>query len=141
VWVIVHVSVGLAIAETMPGPFWLVLLAVIASHLLLDLVPHWDYTLRLHVISWAIVDAGMSIAALAAAYALGASPWVLAMGMLSGFPDLDVVASAACGRGGKGWFPSHWRRFPHGRCGPWVGIPLQLAIVGGCLAIVAFSLS
>ena len=101
--------------------------------------PHWDYTLRLRVVSWALADCVISAMALIAALLLGAGPWVVALGALSGLPDLDVVLSAACGRGGKGWFPSHWRRFPHGRCGPRLGIPLQVAIVIACSVIFVFA--
>lgn len=43
-WVVVHTYVGLAIASLLHLPFWLVALIVLASHVLLDLVPHWDYT-------------------------------------------------------------------------------------------------
>ena len=43
-WVTTHVLAGLAIAAALGGPWWLVLVVVILAHVLMALVPHWDYT-------------------------------------------------------------------------------------------------
>ena len=135
-WVIVHVYVGLAIAAVTPVPRWAIALIVIASHVLLDLVPHWDYTFARNLVIWGWVDFLLSLASLVVCFfALGAPLWMLGMGILSGAPDFDVLISGLRGRGTRKWFPSHWQRFPHGRCAPLPGVSVQLAIVAVCAAV------
>ena len=60
------------------------------------------------------------------------------MGVISAAPDVDVVAEALWGRESRHVFPSHWKSFPHGRCGPALGITLQLAILATSAAVVLF---
>ena len=135
-WVIVHTYVGLAIASLVHAPFWQVALLVIASHVLLDLVPHWDYGQTAHGLAWGWVDFLAATATLLALLLTG-SPWsIVLMGPISGAPDFDVVFFVASGGRGRKWFPSHWRRFPHGRCGMKAGIALQVSIMAVSLAIV-----
>jgi hypothetical protein len=135
VWVIVHAYVGFAIASALHLPFWLVALIVLASHVLLDLVPHWDYTASRERMLWGWVDVLGALATLILLLALGMPFTVAVMGPISGAPDVDVVTSTLRGRGDRQLFPSHWRRFPHGRCRPAVGIPLQLAIMAASAAV------
>jgi hypothetical protein len=135
-WVIVHTYVGLAIASLVHRPFWQVALLVIASHVLLDLVPHWDYGQAPHAIAWGWLDFLAALATLLVLLAAG-TPWsIVLMGPISGAPDFDVLFFVAAGGRGRKWFPSHWRSFPHGHCGKRVGIALQAAIMAVSLAIV-----
>jgi hypothetical protein len=67
---------------------------------------------------------------------LGMPLGVAGMGVVSAAPDLDVAAEAMTGRESRHFFPSHWKRFPHGHCGPALGISLQLAIVAASAAVV-----
>jgi hypothetical protein len=135
-WVVVHTYVGLAIASLVHAPFWQVALLVIASHVVLDLVPHWDYGQTAHALAWGWVDFLAALATLLALLATG-SPWsIVLMGPISGAPDFDVLFFLINGGRGRKWFPSHWRRFPHGHCGKTPGIALQGAIMAGSLAIV-----
>ena len=55
-WVTRHVLAGLAIAAALGGPWWLVLVAVILAHVLMDLVPHWDYTGTSHPVIYGSCD-------------------------------------------------------------------------------------
>ena len=135
-WVIVHTYVGLAIATLVHRPFWQVALLVIASHVLLDLVPHWDYTLTAHALRWGWLDFLGALATLLVLLAAG-YPWaVVLMGPISGAPDFDVLFYVVNHGRGRKWFPSHWDAFPHGRCGKTPGIVLQVAIMAVSLAIV-----
>ena len=129
-WVVVHLYVGLAIGASVKAPFWEVAVLVVASHVLLDLVPHWDYTAAAHDILWGWADFLAALATLIVGFAVLHMPLaVLAMGPISGAPDLDVLIYTITGRKGRKWFPSHWDTFPHGRCGPRLGIPLQLGVI------------
>jgi hypothetical protein len=135
VWVIVHTYVGLAIASLVHAPFWQVALLVLASHVLLDLVPHWDYGATGHGVLWGWVDFGAAFATLLALLLTGTRWSILLMGPISGAPDFDVLFHVLTGGRGRKWFPSHWRRFPHGHCGKKAGITLQVAIMTIALAV------
>jgi len=136
-WIIVHTCVGLAIAAVVDRPFWQVALLVIASHVVLDLVPHWDYTVSAHALRWGWLDCFGSLAVLLAVLAAG-YPWsVVLMGPISAAPDVDVLFFLLGDGRGRTWFPSHWDAFPHGRCGRTPGIVLQAAVVAASLGVVA----
>jgi hypothetical protein len=136
VWVIVHVCVGLAIGAAVGAPYWLLVLIVLASHVLLDLVPHWDYTVADRQMLWGALDFGASLLTLVLCLVFLKTPWsVLALGPISGAPDFEVLVNTLHGRRRDYWFPSHWRRFPHGRCGPLLGISVQAAIMVASAAV------
>jgi len=130
VWVVVHTYVGLAVAATLPLPYWQLVLIVVALHVVLDLVPHWDYTVADRVMLWGWID---FLAALATCLALlflsGWSLPLVLLGPISAAPDFDVLVRAVRDLRGRAWFPSHWERFPHGRCGPAAGIVLQVGVM------------
>lgn len=134
-WVIVHTYVGLAIASLVHAPLWQVALLVIASHVLLDLVPHWDYGTTGHWALWGWVDFGAACATLLVLLATRTRWQILVMGPISGAPDFDVLFYVATNGRGRKWFPSHWRRFPHGHCGKKAGITIQVAILTVALAV------
>jgi hypothetical protein len=136
-WVIVHACVGLAIASVVHRPFWQVALLVLASHVLLDLVPHWDYTGAAQALLWGWVDV-LGTLAILTILVLANTPWsIVLMGPISAAPDLDILVHMTTGRRGRKWFPSHWDAFPHGRCGKMAGMTLQLAIMAASLGVVA----
>jgi len=136
-WVIVHVFSGLALGAALGGrgpeptmsPLILLPLALVA-HGLLDLVPHWDYT-RSHLRAlWAIVDVAAATAVVIAAWRSGTIPgWLALVGVVSALPDLDVLDAVVPVSKGRRWFPSHWQRFPHGRCRAVWGIPIQVGVI------------
>jgi hypothetical protein len=138
VWVIVHTWVGLALASLLHLAFWQMTLVVLASHVLLDLVPHWDYTAGRGRLLWGSVDLLAAAASAIALLVCGLPFATVVLGAISAAPDLDVVGSAVWGRESRHVFPSHWPGFPHGRCGPALGIPLQLGIVA-VSAVAVFS--
>ena len=136
-WVSTHVLAGLGIAAALGGPWWLVLVAVVLAHVLMDLVPHWDYTVSRHALACGIADFAASLAAFAAAWLLLGYPlWVACMGLASGAPDWDVLVWLARHKRGRKYFPSHWDRFPHGRSGPLWGIGVQVVIMAASVAVV-----
>lgn len=135
-WVIVHIWSGLALGvglthPSINAPLWLILPLALLAHAALDLVPHWDYTKSDGVPFWAGADAALSLASLFIAYSyLGLPPAVLATGAVSALPDLDVLDTVRpSGPGGRRWFPSHLKGFPHGECKAVYGIPLQVAVI------------
>ena len=136
-WVVVHVYAGLAIAALVKEPVWLVAVLAFGSHVPLDLIPHWDYTVSRHPILWGWVDFFAGLATLLVClFALGMPWWLVAMGPLSGAPDFDVLVAAIRGEEARHWFPSHWKGFPHGQCGPVPGVAVQAAIVALCIAAI-----
>lgn len=136
-WVIAHAFSGLAWGAWAPLGLVPLLFTSLLLHLLLDLVPHWDYTRHRRRHLWAISDLALSVlsvAALAFLLDLGL-PAVLAA-VVSALPDLDVLDSllARCVR--RRLFPSHWKRFPHGGASPGPGIAVQAVVILGSLAAV-----
>jgi hypothetical protein len=138
-WVIVHVYVGLAIAALVRDPVWLVAVLALGSHVPLDLIPHWDYTISRHPFVWGWADFLAGLATLILCLAVLHMPfWMVCMGPLSGAPDFDVLIATIRGDEARKWFPSHWKSFPHGSCGPRLGISLQFGILAVCgVAVVA----
>jgi hypothetical protein len=136
-WVIVHVFSGLALGAALggrghePTMSLLVLLPLaLVAHAVLDLVPHWDYTRSRLRALWAVVDVGAAAALVIAAVWWDALPgWLVLVGVVSALPDLDVLDAVLPVSKNRRWFPSHWRRFPHGQCGAAWGIPIQVGVM------------
>ena len=139
-WVVVHTCVGFALGalfwERLGWPWWLVAVVVLVSHPLLDLIPHWDYVFTEKRVAWGCVDLFASLATCVALPALGAPLALVVLGPVSGAPDLDVLTNTLTGSRLRHWFPSHWDRFPHGECGPRLGVALQVAIMAGAALVV-----
>ena len=136
-WVVTHVFAGLAIAAVLGGPWWLLVVAVLVAHVLMDLVPHWDYTVTRHLVAFGWLDFAASLSAFLSAWlVLGMPLWMAFMGLLSGAPDWDVLIAAVRGGSARKYFPSHWERFPHGRSGPLWGIGVQVAVIAASAALV-----
>ncbi len=136
-WVSTHVLAGLAIAAALGGPWWLILVLVILAHVLMDLIPHWDYTVSRHPIGYGWCDFLASFGAFLAAWLLLGYPWWIAiMGLVSGAPDWDVLIAMLRGEQARKFFPSHWDSFPHGKSGPGWGIGVQVAIMAASVGVV-----
>ena len=130
VWVTVHLFAGLALGNAVPAPYWALALIVVASHVFLDVIPHWDYTRTSHPVRYGAADFSASVLTLLVAFlAFDASPALLLLGVLAAAPDFDVLYNAARGRRGDYWWPSHWASFPHGSCAPLPGILTQATVV------------
>ena len=136
-WVSTHVLAGLAIAAALGGPWWLLVVLVVLTHVLMDLIPHWDYTVSRRASLYTWLDAGASLAAFLGAWVVLGYPWWIALiGLLSGAPDFDVLIADLRGGEVRKYFPSHWRSFPHGKSErPW-GIGIQVAFMAASAAIV-----
>ncbi|HET6498069.1 MAG TPA: hypothetical protein VFH17_03340 [Coriobacteriia bacterium] len=132
-WVVTHTLSGLALGAVLVERGAHVLTIVMAAlllHILLDLVPHWDYTrVRCRVLC-AAADASVSFGILWLAWAVGGFEWpVILAGVLSALPDLDVVTGSLSRRERPvRLFPSHWRGFPHGSAPPLPGVLVQVAV-------------
>lgn len=136
-WVTTHVLAGLGIATALGGPWWLILILVVLAHVLMDLIPHWDYTVSRHPVIYGWCDFLASLAAFLGAWLLLGYPWWIAfMGLVSGAPDWDVLIAIMRGEDARKFFPSHWESFPHGRSGPGWGISIQVAIMVASVGIV-----
>lgn len=136
-WVSTHVVAGLAIAAALGGPWWLILILVILAHVLMDLIPHWDYTASRHPLVYGWIDSLSTVVFFFLAWkALGYPWWIALMGLVSGAPDWDVLISMLRGDGAPQYFPSHWDRFPHGKSGPVWGIGVQVVIMVVSVGVV-----
>ena len=140
-WVVTHTYVGLAMGAVLYAalglPYWVVLAVIIVSHVLLDLVPHWDYAFTAHHVLWGCVDFFSALATCLVLLALGVPFALVLLGPVSGAPDFDVLVHAIRGSRGRYWFPSHWDGFPHGACGPVFGIGVQVALMLASVAVFA----
>ena len=138
-WVVVHLYSGLALGR-LPLPYWALVLVVLASHVLMDLIPHWDYTHTSHPIRWGACDFAAGLLTVVVGYvAFGAPLRLLALGVLAAAPDFDVLARGLRHGRGEYWWPSHRSGFPHGRARPLPGIATQAAVVvASVVAIVLF---
>lgn len=135
-WVTTHVLAGLAIAATLGEPWWLLVILVVLAHVLMDLIPHWDYTVSRRATTYSWYDAAGSTAAFLLAWLVLGYPWWIAfIGLLSGAPDLDVLVAMMRGEQATTFFPSHWDSFPHGRSGPAWGISIQVAFMIVSMAV------
>ncbi len=133
-WVVTHLYAGMALAQ-LPLALWALVLVMLASHVVMDLIPHWDYTRTSHAMLWGALDFGAGLATVIVGYvAFGASLQVLLLGILAAAPDFDVLVN---GRHGRYWFPSHRPPFPHGACGPLPGIAVQAAVVAASCVVLA----
>lgn len=139
-WVIVHALSGLALGALVPLGIVLTVLCALFLHLLLDLVPHWDYTRDRRRTLWALLDVTVSVAAVVALFLLLDLPGrALAAAIVSAAPDLDVFDALLPGAKRRRWFPSHWKGFPHGRAGPSAGMTVQLLLVLGTVVLLLVS--
>ncbi|MFH0917116.1 MAG: hypothetical protein V1912_11820 [bacterium] len=140
-WVCVHALSGLSLGTLAPLGVALTVICALALHLLLDLVPHWDYTRHRHRTLWASLDVAVSIAAVAAlALLLDLPSRAVLAAVVSSLPDLDVFDAVLPGAARRRLFPSHWRSFPHGEAHPAFGIPVQVVVAfGSVIAVLASS--
>ena len=136
-WVSTHVLAGLGIAAALGGPWWLLVILVVAAHIVMDLIPHWDYTTSRHPLFYGVCDFIASLAVwLLAWLVLGMPFWMAFMGPVSGAPDWDVLVAEIRHRPDAHFFPSHLKSFPHGRAGrPW-GIGVQVVIMAASVTVV-----
>lgn len=136
-WVVVHVCTGLALGALLPAPLLVLIPAALVLHVLLDVVPHWDYTKSRRRRLWAALDVGGAVVLTVGLWAAVDLPAaVVITGWVSGLPDLDVVNEVLPVSAHRRFFPSHWRSFPHGRCRAGWGIPLQLGLVAVSVVLV-----
>ena len=137
-WVIVHALSGMALGRVLPSSLWIVIPAVLVAHALLDLVPHWDYTHSRGKVLWGALD----VAAAAAAFLVGGLVFhlpgvIVAAGIVSALPDLDVLDALFPFERRSRWFPSHWQSYPHGHARPLPGVAVQAAVVALSIMVLA----
>jgi hypothetical protein len=138
-WVIVHALSGLALGVLVPWGIVLTIACALLLHLLLDLVPHWDYTRDRRRALWASLDVTFSIISVLLLFLVLELPLkALLAALASAAPDLDVLDALLPGSRRRRWFPSHWRKFPHGSAGPLPGILTQLFVVLGAVVLLIF---
>jgi hypothetical protein len=127
-----HLLVGAVVggSTALAGhPPWLAFLGGVASHAVLDMLPHHDY----HRARWAVFDlaAGVALGFLALP---GLSPAARLWGGLGGVaPDLEVAGNhVLLSLGRRGWrnrFPSHTGVLPHPQCSAALGFLIQFLLV------------
>lgn len=124
-----HALVGAALGPTtgsVEGAF----AAGLASHTLLDAMPHWEYNEPTQVVLLA------AAAAFITQEFSRTGDWRLIAGAVGGvLPDLPQVLRRI-GWKGKSRFPSHDGTLPHGRAKKmWQGIWLEAGLVGAMLSL------
>ena len=135
---VVHALAGLALGSLLRVPLWAVVVCALVGHVLMDLVPHWDYVHSQHRVRWALFDIGAAGIALGAAgLHLGWTSAAFVCGLFSAAPDFELADVLVPYGGRLRLFPSHWRRFPHGACGKAPGIAVQAAIAALSVVIIA----
>jgi hypothetical protein len=137
---IAHLVAGFALGSALKVSLWILVPAALGLHVLLDLVPHWDYGFTLRRPWWAYGDFALSAATFVVCYSyLGFTERALLTGLVSAAPDLDILLSVLPVRWRLKWFPSHWASFPHGRAGQALGILTQVGAVAVCMAILVLT--
>lgn len=121
-WGVVHAACGAALATRIRDPF-LLAGACVASHLVLDRIPHWDYRASVR-------NAGLDLAAaVLVVAAIGGGDLLAWWGAFwASAPDLEVVL-VHLGIMRRARFPSHRAPFPHGRVAVRTGVLIQLFAV------------
>ncbi|MDY0087461.1 MAG: hypothetical protein RBS78_02780 [Coriobacteriia bacterium] len=139
-WVITHTFTGLALGAVLAErevSLWFIVPAALLLHLLLDLVPHWDYVRERSSTMWAAGDLTAAVVALVTARMVGGFAWpVLITGAVSALPDLDVLNTLWTSESRIRFFPSHWTRFPHGSAAPVPGTIIQAVFCAVSIAIM-----
>lgn len=127
----------MAVGDVAPGGLVSAILMALATHMLLDLVPHWDYTRTRRHLLWGSLDVLATLIVSYVAYRhLAFPPKVLLCGVVSAVPDLDVLDDLLPWRTRTRWFPSHWAGYPHGTAEPLPGVVTQLIVVAVSAALL-----
>jgi hypothetical protein len=114
-----------------------IILLSLLLHLLLDLVPHWDYTGQRRAGIWALADVLAAIVVVVVLALIVQHPSrAIVAAVASAVPDLDVLDAVLSGGTRRRWFPSHWRSFPHGKAGAAWGVPTQVAVIAISVAVI-----
>jgi hypothetical protein len=66
-WVIVHMLTGLALGSALGGPWWFLFPLALVAHVVIDLIPHWDYTRTRHRVFLGVLVVSKSLVEI--------SPW------------------------------------------------------------------
>lgn len=144
-WVITHTATGLALGAVLVArdvPLWAIVAAALVLHVLLDIVPHWDYTRTHHRTTWALADVTVSAAILVAARTAAGAEWAVVLaGFVSALPDLDVLNAFWPTQRRIRFFPSHWTSFPHGSAPPLAGTLVQALVVAVSVAVFVIASS
>ncbi len=128
---VAHAAVGGAMGATArrePRARGMVLVAVgaLVSHVLMDLIPHWDYPFSL---GWIILDIAASLAVFGLIAWLVRAPGMVFWGaFVACIPDLEHVLVSWLLPGPV--FVSHVNWFPHGQAGLVPGLLTQAVTVG-----------
>ncbi|MFY9355727.1 MAG: hypothetical protein WAP39_06195 [Bacillota bacterium] len=140
-YAVTHFTVGLMLGQAAGNPYAAFALGL-ASHVILDAIPHSDYSKTIH----GIADFVAVMAACYVSVRLGAGASGLVGGFSGVLPDLEV-AIAHLRSGGdlsaqkcRFFFPSHTGLVRHGRLRPPWGIVTQIAAVGAVWAVLSGSL-
>jgi len=95
--VLPHVATGAALGALLGDPF-VVVPAAVASHFILDSVPHWQETMAPYIPTWKTylripIDIGLAVALVIYALSIhpDLTPGILLGAIFASAPDLDVI--------------------------------------------------
>lgn len=137
-WVIVHTLTGMALGSLLADQsYWVLVVAALVLHVVLDVVPHWDYTHKLNAEYWGMADVLLSVSVILIGHTVVGMDWkVIVAATVSAAPDLDVLNALLPIKRRWRIFPSHWKRFPHGSCDKPMGIVIQLYVSAVAVIVV-----
>ncbi len=120
-WATAHAACGAALSTRIRNP-WALAGAAVASHVVLDWIPHWDYPAF-----WLYGAADLAGAILVVALLFRPDRLAWWGAFWAAVPDLEVVLAVfglATPR-----FPSHRPWFPHGSAPMLPGIVIQVSVI------------
>lgn len=140
-WVVVHTVSGLALGQAMSVglglPWWTIPLPALATHLVLDIAPHWDYYSQPNRVRLAAMDTAVAVLVTVLVWQfLDLSAAVLLAGAMAALPDTDALDIVFPRLRRFRWFPTHRPGFPHGQVGPRAGAVWQGGTVAVSLAVL-----
>ncbi|NLJ60066.1 MAG: hypothetical protein GX338_03855 [Firmicutes bacterium] len=129
-YAVTHFSVGLMLGQAVGNPYAACALGL-ASHIVLDAIPHSDYSRIVH----GVLDFAAVVAIACISIRAGAGRCALFGGLAAAIPDLEVAVAylrmerdrSPCKH--EFLFPSHNGLIRHGRLRPPWGVCTQIATV------------
>jgi hypothetical protein len=141
--VLPHVATGVALGALIGDPL-IVIPAAIASHFILDSIPHWQETMAPYVPTWKTylripIDIGLAIALVAYAIHLqpASLPGILLGAVFASGPDLDVI-TIKFPRLQRGIIKRYWDwhcKIQREVSSLW-GVLTQLIVIATCIIVI-----
>lgn len=128
-WIATHAVVGSTLGARLKKPVWVIIIIVTLSHVLLDLLPHWDYPISSQTLQNPIIDFIFAVIITSViAYENQNKPACLLGALFAVLPDLGGIP-LYYGQLSRYYFPSHDIGVLHNQSGPWWGVTVQIVVL------------